>query len=74
MAVSHAYPKSNLAVAKEHSVKAGLCKEARTKQCALCCGMLFKQQATGNLWSLYSFEGYLPYKRDTAKITKITTT
>ena len=43
VAVSHAHPKANLAVAKERSAKEGLCKEARTKQRTLCCGMLLKK-------------------------------
>ena len=52
--------KSDLAVARERSVKVRPCKDAHTAQHALCCEMYLKQQATSTMWSLYSFAGFLP--------------
>ena len=73
VAASHAHPESNLAVAKEHSTKVGLCKEAHTRHRILCCELLVNQQATSKIWFLYSSEGFLPYIRDVVRgIVKIT--
>ena len=32
----------------------------------------FETTNNSKIWSLYSFEGFLPYKRNIAKITKVT--
>ena len=63
--------KSNLAVAKERSVKVRLCKDTHTRRHTLCYEVLLKQQATGKIWSPCTFEGFLLYKRDTLKNAKV---
>ena len=71
MGVSHAHPKSNLAVANRRSAKVGLCKEARTPHYTLCGEVLLKQQQQQQA-------KYGPYLavffviKDKAKITNVT--
>ena len=70
MAVSHANPKSNLAIAQERSAKVSYAKQHPQSMFQYFSNSKSKQQATRKIWSLYSFEGFLLYIRDIVKITK----
>ena len=72
MAVSHAHPKSNLAIAQERSTKVSYAKQHPQSMVQPFSNSVINKQATSKIWSLYSCEGFLLYIRDIVKITKVT--
>ena len=72
MAVSHANPKSNLAVANKRSAKVSYAKQHPQRMVHFFSLSAFETTTTSKIGSLYPSKGFLLYIRDIVKITKVT--
>ena len=58
MAVSHAHPKSNLAIAQERSAKVSYAKQHPQSMFQHFSNSIINKQATSKIWPLHPFEGF----------------
>ena len=72
MAVSHANPKSNLAIAQERSAKVSYAKQHPQSMLQYFSNSIINNKQASKMWSLYSFEDFPLFIRDIVNVTKVT--